>query len=78
MVFSMLSGTPFAVAGNKKRGLTRFELMKNAGLGDALLNDDQPLQQCLHLLEKTEYYAGAKKFLEQERLRGRNFLNENL
>lgn len=78
MVFSMLSGVPFAVAGNKKRGLTRFELMKNAGLSEALLNENQSLEQCLFLLKNTDYFATAKDFLIQERLRGRNFLKENL
>lgn len=78
MVFSMLAGVPFAVAGNRKRGLTRFELLNHAGLGSVLLPDDQQLEQCLRLREQPELYAKAKLFLEQERLRGRLFLKQNL
>ena len=78
MVFSMIFQTPFAVTGNAKRGMTRFQLAEEAGCGKALLNGEYSLEHCLELSSDREYFAAAQDFLAGERLRGRAYLQENI
>ena len=78
MVFSMIFQTPFAVTGNAKRGMTRFQLAEEAGCGKALLNGEYSLEHCLELSSDREYFAAAQDFLAGERIRGRAYLQENL
>lgn len=78
MVFSMIFGTPFAVTGNVKRGMTRFVLAKNAGAAEALLEKPYSVDKCVELASSPEIFAQVDSFLQHERKRGRAFLAEYL
>ena len=78
MAFSMIFGTPFAVTGNAKRGMTRFILAKNAGAGEALLEKPYAVGKCVELASSPEVFAQVGSFLQSERKRGREFLVKHL
>lgn len=73
MVFSMIFGCRYAIIGNARRGLARFELTRQAGAGAALLTEASTMQ-CMRLLNAPEQYGRIGDFLQAERQRGRDFL----
>ena len=76
MVFSMILGVPFAVTGNAKRGMARFDLAIKAGVPEALLGEEDQLA-ALQKLYRSPLPGKVREFLEKERLRGRAFLQKH-
>ena len=76
MVFSMIFGVPFAVIGNEKRGMTRFELAIKAGIPETIMSETVDAEALLALYSSPSRYKQLEQFLQTERLRGRAFLAE--
>ena len=77
MVFAMIFGIPYAVIGNAKRGMSRFELTVNAGVPQAVLPEFDQLEALQQLYKQREFYAPVADFLKKERQRGRAFLQKH-
>lgn len=78
MVFSMIFGKPYAIIGNAKRGLTRFDLTVKAGMPEALLTGTLSVEDCLALAENSEKYSVIQEYLIRERSVGMEFLHRVL
>lgn len=78
MVFSMIFGKPYAIVGNAKRGLTRFDLTVKAGVPEALLAGPLSVESCLDLAEDPDKYSSIQEYLRNERSAGMAFLNRFL
>jgi hypothetical protein len=78
MVFSMIFGKTYAILGNAKRGLTRFDLTVKAGMPEALLTGTLSVEDCLALAENPEKYSVIQEYLIRERSVGMEFLHRVL
>lgn len=78
MVFSMIFGVPFAVIGNAKRGMTRFELAVKAGVPEVILDENAGAGDLQKLASDASRYSKISEFLASEQCRGRDFLKKYL
>ena len=78
MVFSMIFGVPFAVIGNAKRGMSRFELALKAGVPEVILDENAAADDLLKLASDVLRYKKIAEFLASEQSRGRDFLKQQL